>query len=170
MYITLNFIININDGKGYYFYKTISDFDISEFEEEKLDCPETTEIVGNKVLTFPKGKYGEIIFSNEFCPTNVNYPPQINDYYYKSTYLTNNSIADNKPAKKCGKYGKWETGFVYECLELPKCEKPATIYINLDFSNFNFKIVNLGEVYDKDNIVKMKCIVTNNIPNWYDAR
>jgi hypothetical protein len=167
---TANFTININNQNQYFFYKTLSNLNISEFEEDRLNCPadDSTEIEG-QTITFPEGKFGEIVFSNEFCPTQVTSEPTSGDFYYLSTYTHNNAVIDNRPAKKCGRFGKWEDGFVYECVELPKCSSPASVDISKDWSRFNFPIVNLGVVQDEDATMQLKCVVTNGVASWHEV-
>lgn len=127
----------------------------------------------SRSLTFPKAKFGEISFSKEICPRNVSYPAKSGDYYYMSSYKDSNGIIiDNRAAKRCGRSGKWESGYAYECIKMAKCSKPSTVssYSSKDWSDFNFEIVNTGVVFDKAHTVEMKCIINNSSgARWYNV-
>ncbi len=133
----------------------------------------------SKEITFPKAKYGELSFPLEFvCPSSVTTPTtKISDYYTLSTFKDKNSklIINNKPAIKCGKNGEWETNdedgsikMIYKCEELPKCERPSDVDDGTDWGNFNFKVVNTGQVESADHTKKMQCIVNKkNEASWH---
>ena len=83
-------------------------------------------------------------------------------------------IINNKPAIKCGKNGEWEKNkdgsikMIYECLELPKCKQPFAVNNEIDWGDFDFEVINTGQVVDVDGTIKMQCIVdTNNQASWY---
>ena len=84
-------------------------------------------------------------------------------------------IINNKPAIKCGKNGEWETNdedgsikMIYKCEELPKCERPSDVDDQTDWGNFNFKVVNTGQVESADHTKKMQCIVNKkNEASWH---
>lgn len=125
----------------------------------------------NFVMSFPSGNYGEIVFSNELCPNSIEYPLSSSDYYYLSNYIDDaNNVISNKMAKKCGKNGKWESGFIYTCKELPKCSKPSSIYPNKEWIDLNFSIVNMGIIEDKNNTLKLRCIYNNNEAKYYEIK
>ena len=176
-----NFKVNTKNKNYIYLIKNFKEFEIVGLEEELQECGGNNEewfsIEGtSEKLTFPKAKFGEIAFSNETCPKSVHYPPLPGDYYYISKGV-NGVMIDNRAGKRCGKNGKWEEGYVYECVRLSKCPKPSSVlkYSLKDWSDFNFEIVNTGIVYSKDeeDRVEMKCMV-NRINNteeakWYDT-
>lgn len=159
-----NFTIDTSNKKFLFYSKDYNNFKIDGLEEEMQICPDLTisDIkTGNTSMTFYSGKYGEIVFSNEFCPSSVSTPAQAGDYYYLSNYRDGDGILiDNRAAKKCGKNGKWENNFVYFCELLPKCVKPAedSRYSLLHWINTNFSVSNMGEVQDDENTVRLKCI------------
>lgn len=109
--------------------------------------------------TFKKAKYGEIRFAEEECPTKVSRPAKASDYYYISEYYATDSktSADNRPAKRCGKNGKWESGYKYACVLAPKCTNPVSAF-GSDFQNFNFPVVNMGEIVNVDGNLRFKCL------------
>ena len=116
--------------------------------------------------TFPKSKYGEVVFSKEPCFNYVSYPAKSGDFYYLSEYEdSSGNIIYNKPAKRCGKNGQWEDGFVYECKEADKCTRPS--YGTYNFSNFDFEVVNTGIVRDLNNDIEMMCIIKDDEAKWY---
>ena len=128
-------------------------------------------------ITFPKAKYGELSFPLDFvCPSFVTTPEtKISDYYTLSNFKDkDNLIINNKPAIKCGKNGEWEKDedgnikMIYKCLELPKCERPSDVDDGTDWGNFNFKVVNTGQVESADHTKKMQCIVgKDNEASWH---
>lgn len=131
----------------------------------------------NNNITFPKAKYGELSFPPDFvCPSSITTPTTtIFDYYTLSNFKDkDNLIINNKPAIKCGKNGEWETNedgsikMIYKCLELPKCKKPSDEDNKTDWGNFNFEVVNTGQVESVDGTKKMQCIVgKDNKASWH---
>ncbi|HSQ98115.1 MAG TPA: hypothetical protein VLL98_05380 [Rickettsiales bacterium] len=169
-----NFTINTSNTDFLFYGKTYVNFRIPGLEEEMQVCPDLTTTdseTGASEMTFYSGKYGEVIFSEEFCPSLVNNPAQSGDYYYLSTYIDSNGILiDNRAAKKCGKNGEWIEDFIYECDLLPRCVKPVndSRYSSLSWTNFDFTVSNMGEVQDDDNTVRLKCIYTYDDGSvWY---
>lgn len=168
-----NFTINTSNKKFLFYGKTYISFQIAELEEEMEICPDTNTTsseTSNIEMKFYSGKYGEVIFSDIFCDSQVSTPAQESDYYYLSTYVEDGILIDNRAAKKCGKNGKWDDGFIYTCELLPRCVKPKqdTNYSSLNWTNFNFTVSNMGEVQDDDNTVRLKCIYTYaNGSTWY---
>ena len=157
-----------------FFKRNIDSFSVGKIEEQIQVCPEITITYLEQDFTFKSAEYGELRFSNELCPYTVNAPVHKSDRYYLSTYRNSQgTLIDNKIAKRCGKNGKWESGLVFKCEELPKCtENPANIF---DDSSVTWKdieylytgdgngVVNMGEVHDdKTEKYILKCFCNYN--------
>lgn len=178
-YPTPNFTIDTSNKKFLFYSKDYNNFKIDGLEEEMQICPDLTiEFETEYDMTFESGKYGEIVFSNKLCPSNVSIPAEVDDYYYLSNYIAENGILiDNRAAKKCGKNGEWEDGFVYECILLSssdtspsgKCVKPKDDerYSSLDWGTYTFPVSNMGEVQDEEGKIRLKCIYTKDGAKWY---
>ncbi|MDD2839613.1 MAG: hypothetical protein PHY80_00590 [Rickettsiales bacterium] len=174
-YPVADFIVNTADKKLLFYSKDYNSFKIEGLEEEMQICPDTYPPIPigttGKTITFYSGKYGEIVFSNEFCPSEVQTPAQASDYYYLSTYRENGLLIDNRAAKRCGKNGEWEDGFVYSCELLPKCVKPAndSRYSTLHWANTDFTVPNTGEAREDFNAVILKCFYSDEDGAiWYE--
>ena len=166
-----NFEINTDVNGLLFFERNINNFSVGKIEEEMQVCPEKQFEYNGTNFTFKSAKYGEIRFSNEMCPSFVSTPTaNQNNYYYLSDYRSSNgTLIDNRVAIRCGKNGKWEKDLIYSCQLLPKCKKPKeeSKYSLLDWSDFDYTIVNMGEVKDKNDIIRLKCICTYDPNNTY---
>lgn len=173
-----NFEIDTNVNGLLLFERNIKNFSVGKIEEEMQICPQKYFEYNGVNFTFKSSKYGEIVFSKEMCPSLVSTPTaNQNNYYYLSNYRSSNgTLIDNRVAIRCGKNGKWEEDLIYSCKLLPKCKKPSeeSKYSLLDWSDFNYTIVNMGEVKDKNNIIRLKCICIYNTDEskykckWYE--
>lgn len=166
-----SFEIDTNVSGLLFFKRDIKNFSIGKIEEEMQICPEKQFEHNGVNFTFKSSKYGEIVFSEEMCPSSVSSPTATqSNYYYLSDYRSSNgTLIDNRVAIRCGKNGKWEENLIYSCQLLPKCKKPQeeSKYSLLDWSDFNYTIVNMGEVKDKNDIIRLKCICIYDVDHTY---
>ena len=128
-------------------------------------CNNTSKSI-TKTYTFPAASYGEISFAEELCARQVSYPPKRGDYYYRSTYKDGSTFVYNKPTKKCGKYGKWESGFENECVKMYKCLNPI-IKTAQDFSKYPYPIVHTGIIVDENTSDEYMCISYDGAVKYY---
>lgn len=177
-YPITDFTVNYENRKFLFYGKNYKNFKIEGLEEEMQICPDippdgeyiNSSETGYTDMTFHSAKYGEVVFSNEFCGSQVNTPAQASDYYYMSTYRVSGLLVDNRAAKRCGKNGEWEDGFVYECELLPRCVKPANSeFYAHDWTSTDFTVSNMGEAQSEDsNPIRIKCVYTDTDgAKWY---
>lgn len=134
---------------------------------------------------FPSAEPGKLSYSIMDCPNKVSFPVQEDDYFTRSTHVSNWSYdvigekfmpydGQNKMSIKCGANGEWETEIVdgkkqiklYDyCYTDTKCK----VNLNdpkLDFQGINFTdiVVNGKIYYKKDTLEGKRGAYTQCIP------
>jgi hypothetical protein len=163
-----DFTIDENDKKYLILTENINTFALDDTDKDKIHCLKTTRTIEDDTLNFDEGKFGEIVFSNEMCPKNVN--QQFNsssesEYYYLSDYFEENILQNNRPALRCGKNGEWEENYIYTCKKLPQCSSPSLLFSDYTWAGLEHEYSNTAKVRSLEGY-QITCIANHESAIW----